>query len=367
MKDYYKILGIEKSASEDDIKKAYRRLAHQYHPDKAGGNADKFKEISEAYQTLSSKEKRAQYDRFGRTFSGGSPFGDGFDFRTFSQEDGGGFEFGFDPRGFEDAGNLSDVFDALFEGLGVRRRKTYQRGADLETVQEITLEESFSGAAKIVQLKTFVKCADCGGQGHEAAAGLEKCSVCDGKGEIRESRNTFFGSFSQVRACSKCFGSGQIPKKSCSVCGGSGRARQQKEIGFNILSGVADGQIIKISGAGEAGERGAANGDLYVRIKVKPHSIFERRGDELLVKKELNIVDALLGKELEIPGISGGAIRVEIPAGFNLKEDLRIRGEGMPKLGTRNRGDLLIIFDIKTPKKLSVKAKKLLEELGREI
>ncbi len=369
MKDYYKILGIEKNASEEDIKKAYRKLAHQHHPDKSGGSAEKFKEVNEAYQVLSNKEKRTQYDRFGRTFeefggfsAGGGP-APGWDFRGFSD----GFEFGFDPRNFEDFGNLSEIFDAFFEGVGMKRRKTYRRGADLEFVQEITLDEAFRGATKTIQLRTFLKCMDCGGQGFDEQAGFDKCAVCDGRGEIRENRNTFFGSFSQVRSCAKCFGSGQIPKKICSACSGLGKAKSQKEIKFNILPGVAHGQIIKITGGGEAGERGATEGDLYIKISIKPHPVFERHGDDLYVKKEISVLDILIGKKLEIFAIGGGKVAVEIPPGFDLKKEIRVRGEGMPHFGARGRGDLVVGFDVKTPKRLSAKAKKLLEDLEGEV
>lgn len=372
MKDYYKVLGLEKSATEDDIKKAYRRLAHQYHPDKNGGSADKFKEVSEAYQVLSNKEKRAQYDQFGRVFEGGSfgggggrPFG--FDFRNFSEDQGGGFEFGFDSGMFGDAGNLGDLFDAFFEGLGVKRHKTYKRGADAEIIQEIALEEAFRGISKKIYYKTLVKCGECRSQGIDVDAGMEKCLTCDGRGEIRENRSTFFGSFSQVQTCVKCFGAGRIPKKVCAACGGAGRAKGQREIKLEILPGIADSQIIKIAGVGEAGERGAGEGDLYVRIKVRPHPVFERRGDDLWVKKEINIVDAFLGKKIVVPSLSGGEINIELPAGFNLKENFRVPGEGMSKLGSRSRGDLVVILDIKIPKKLSAKAKKILEDLEKEL
>lgn len=362
-KDYYKILGVDRTASEEDIKKAYRKLAHQYHPDRPGGNEQKFKEINEAYQILSNKEKRAQYDRFGRMFDGAGPFGGGFDFRNFSD----GFEFGFDLRHFEDLGGISDIFDAFFDGLGVKRRKTYKRGSDVELVEELTLEEVFRGVNKPARINMLVSCRECGGQGFDAAAGSAPCASCDGRGEIRESRNTFFGSFSQVRPCGKCFGSGQIPKKICHSCQGSGRVRGAREINLNILPGVADGQIIKLAGAGEAGERGAEAGDLYIHIKVKQHPLFERQGDDLLVNREVNILDALLGKKIEINSISGNKITIEIPPNYNLKEKLRIPGEGMPKFGGKGRGDLYVVFDIKTPGKLSAKAKKLLDELRREL
>src|SRR3989344_5184002 len=220
MKDYYKILGVEKSADEEEIKKAYRKLAHQYHPDKASGNEEKFKELNEAYQVLSSKEKRAQYDRFGRVFEGaqgsphgGNPFGNG-DF---------GFGFGFDPNNMEDLGGISDIFEAFFDGLGVKKRKAYHRGSDVEILQSLTLEEVFRGVEKKIKIKLFQSCGACKALGYLSDAGLTECATCSGRGEIKESRSTFFGSFSQVRSCPKCVGVGQIPNKTCGDCRGMGR------------------------------------------------------------------------------------------------------------------------------------------------
>lgn len=362
MKDYYKILGVEQSASEEEIKKAYRRLAHQHHPDKNGGNEQRFKEINEAYQILSDGEKRAQYDHFGRAFDGstGSPQGGPF----------GGFDFGlgFDPGNFEGFGGISDIFDAFFEGLGVRkRRKSYQRGADAEILQEVTLEEAFRGAEKKMKARSFVSCGNCSALGYFSNAGTTECSVCNGQGEIKEGRNTFFGSFSQIRTCSRCRGSGQIPNKICAECRGSGRIAATKELTVQIAPGVENDQLIKISGGGEAGEKGAGAGDLYVRIKIAPHKIFARHSDNLVVKKEINILDVLLGAKVEIPTIGGNKIFVEIPPDFNLKEKLRISGEGMTRFGGLGRGDLYVEWEIKTPKKLNAKAKKLLDDLKKEL
>lgn len=356
-KDYYKVLGVEKGASEEEIKKAYRKLAHKYHPDKSGGDEGKFKEINEAYQVLSNKQKRAQYDRFGSSFDGQNAGGfGGFDFSQ------GGFGFGFDPSNMEDMSNISDVFDAFFEGLGVKRRKTYHRGADIELVKEITLEEAFRGKTENLSFETFVVCKECSGQGHFAKEGFTKCSVCGGKGEIRENRQSFFGQFSQIRACEKCHGKGEIPNKICKTCSGSGRVKSVREVQVTIASGIADGQLIKVSGAGQAGEQGAGTGDLYIRVRVKPHLVFKRIGDNLAVRKDLDVLAVLAGKKVEVPTLSGGKINVEIPAGFNLKDPLRIPGEGMTKLGSSGRGDLYLEFDVKVPK-LDSKLKKIFEDL----
>ncbi len=350
-KDYYKILGVEKGATEDDIKKAYRKLAHQFHPDRPSGDEKKFKEINEAYQVLSNKDKRGQYDRFGRTFEGQD------------------FGFGFDPNNinFEDLGNMGDMFDMFFEGLGVKRkRRAYQRGADLEIEQVITLEDAFHGLETKVKFKTFDICKDCNGLGHFSKEGLTQCSACGGRGEIKENRNTFFGSFSQVKTCDKCFGIGQIPNKSCKNCSGTGRFKAEKEIKVDIVSGIADGQIIKVAKAGEAGERGAEKGDLYIRVRVRPHTEFIREGEHLVVKKELNLIDVLLGNKISVRTISGGTLNIEIPENYNLNEPYRVKGEGMPRLGGYGRGDLFIQFQVKTPK-LNSKVKKLLDEFKKEL
>lgn len=360
MRDYYKILGIEKGASDEEIKKAYRKLAHQYHPDKANGNAEKFKEINEAYQVLSNQEKRAQYDRFGRVFdgqTGGSPFGNG----NFE------FGFGFDPSNLEDLSGISDIFDAFFEGLGARRRKSYHRGSDIEVVKEITLEEAFRGTEKKIRAKIFAPCAACKSLGYFSEAGQKECSTCSGRGEIKESRSTFFGNFSQVKTCPKCAGTGQIPNKVCSECRGAGRIISEKEFSIEIAPGVSDDQLIKLPKAGEAGERGAEAGDLYIRVKIPQHKIFQRQGDDLFVKREINLLDILMGVKIEIPTIGGNKIYVEIPADFNLKEKFKISGEGMTRFGGFGRGDLYVDWDIKTPKKLSSKAKKILDDLRREL
>ncbi|HVO28366.1 MAG TPA: J domain-containing protein [Candidatus Paceibacterota bacterium] len=354
-KDYYQILGIPKNASDDDIKKAYRKLAHQYHPDKAGGSEEKFKEINEAYQVLSDKSKRAQYDRFG---SAGGPAGFGGGAQW------GGFG-GFDPSQFADMGDLGDMMESIFEGFGVRPpRKTYERGADLEVQEQITLEEAFRGITKQVRLRTFVECGKCKGKGAEPGSGFEKCATCDGRGEVRMEKRSFFGSFSQITVCAKCHGTGEVPKKACGACKGSGRLEADRDIRVEIVPGIEDNQLIQIRGMGEAGGRGTAAGDLYVRVRVRPHPVFERHGANLVVAKELNAIDLLLGKKFEAPTIGGGRVSFEIPAGFNLKENLRIPGEGMPHFNSYGRGDLYVNFIVKAPKKADGKLRKALEEAG---
>ena len=363
MKDFYKILGVKKDATEDDIKKAYRKLAHQFHPDKQGGNEAKFKEVSEAYQILSNKEKRAMYDRFGRVdgfaAGGGSPFGAGGwpGFGDFN------VEFGFGADGFGDA---SDVFDAFFEGLGMRRRKTYQRGGDIEIMQEIILEEAFSGVKKTIKYDTLVNCQHCQGVGYDKKAGITVCSACAGQGEIRETRKTFFGAFSQVKVCPECLGSGEKPNKACSYCAGSGRERGVREVEVFIKPGVENKQVITVKGVGEAGGRSSQPGDLYMVIKIKPHLTFERQGADLYMKQAVGLAELFLGKKIKLKTLDSRSFDIEAPAGFNFKNKLRVAGLGMPKL-EGGRGDLYIDFELRQPKNLSAKARKLLEELDREL
>ena len=363
-KDYYKILGIENNASEEQIKKAFRSLAHEHHPDKKGGDEGKFKEINEAYQVLSNKEKRSAYDQYGNAdFSaGGGPasgwgFGNtqGWNFSDVNFSGGGGVD-------------MNDIFEAFFDGLGVKqKRRSYERGADLEVEESITLEEAFRGITKKLRYDALMKCEVCGGHGYDVKVGVKTCNACSGRGEINETRKTFFGNFSQVRTCNECFGSGKKPNQVCKNCKGAGRYMGAKEINYNILPGISDGQIIKIKGAGEAGERNTEVGDLYVRVKGKTHPIFLRKENNLYMKKELSIVDVMLEERITFLSIDGKKISVQIPVGFHLRENLKVSGEGMPRLESYGRGDLYIALDVKMPKKPNAKAKKLLEELKGEL
>ena len=360
--DYYNILGVDRGASDDDIKKAYRKLAHQYHPDKKGGDEQKFKEINEAYQTLSNKEKRAQYDRFGKTFdgAGGGPGG-------FSQ---GGF--GFDFQG-GDLGDLGDIFEAFFEGMGGQKRRTYAHGSDLEMTQEITLEEAYQGIEKTVSYKTNVQCKQCGGLGHDAKSSFSQCKKCDGRGEVRETRSTFFGNFAQVKTCAECHGTGQIPDKRCSSCAGSGVTRGERSITVKILPGITDGQIIKVAGAGEAGERGAQAGDLFLHIRVKSHKLFSRRDDHLIVEKEIALIDLLSyfadsdAHPIQVPTIAGKQLSLDIDRNFLFDKPFKVAGEGMPHFNRSGKGDLFVHFKIVPPRGLNKNAKRLLDDLRKEL
>jgi len=355
MKDYYQILGVSKEASAEEIKKAYRRLAHKYHPDKSGGSEEKFKEINEAYQVLSDNRKKSEYDKFGRVFTGQDQgaWGQGFE----------GFNWDINFGGFQDASELGDVFDAFFEGLGVKpKRKVYKRGSDLEIISTVTLEEAKAGKRIDLDYHSHLTCSSCKGLGYDDKAGLKKCEHCGGRGEVRESRNTFFGSFVQVVSCKHCRGFGQIPNKICDLCKGSGRVSGSRNTVLEIRPGIEDGQIIKIKGMGEAGENQAEPGDLYIRVKIVPNPEFKRHGQDLHTTVSVSLVDVMLGKKILVNNLGGGKIEVKVPPGHHLSEELRVKGEGMTK-----DGDLVVKLDVVAPKKLSDKAKKLLEDLEKLI
>lgn len=354
-KDYYNVLGISKTATESEVKNAYRKLAQKYHPDKKGGDEAKFKEINEAYQILSNKQKRDQYDRFGSTFSGSSANNAGWS--GFSSQGFGG------SVNFEDLGDFSDIFESFFGGGRSSRRKTYRRGRDLQITQEITLEQAYTGVTKELEFKTFGVCKECEGYGYEVKEGTKKCEVCNGQGEIREVRQSFLGSVQQVKVCSACQGSGEIPHKVCKTCSGAGRVEERREQKIEIIPGVSNGQLIKVSGAGEVGEKRAAAGDLYIQIVIKPHKDFKREGADLFIKKEVSLVDVLLNKKIQVPTIEGKSLEVEIPAGFNFTEKHRLASKGMPNLHGRGHGDLFVLFEVRKPKKVDPKLKKFLEEL----
>lgn len=352
MDDYYKILGVKRDASIDDIKKAFRSLAHKYHPDKKDGDNEKFKKINEAYQVLGDEEKRRQYDQFGHVFSSGTPGGAG-----------NAWAWDFDINGMDDLSDLSEVFNSFFEDLGVRqRRRKYSRGADIELSVDVTLEEAQKGRVVDLKYDTLVRCETCDGRGHGEKTQMKQCSYCNGRGEIQESKNTFFGSFARVAICNVCRGLGQIPEKPCSTCKGKGRIKGKKKVSVEIRPGVTNGQIIRVKSMGEAGEHKTGAGDLYVRIKVMPHSVFHRHGNDLHRSIRVNIIDALLGEEISVGTLDGRNVDVRVPPNFNLNDTIMINGEGITKTG-----NLIVNLEITTPKKLSSKAKRLIDKLKDEL
>jgi len=365
MRDYYDILGVSKDASDDDIKKAYRKLAHQYHPDKSGGDEQKFKEINEAYQVLSDKSKREQYDQFGQTFEGAGAGAGGFDFSQFQQ----GFQ-GFSQGGFDFNGihvNVGDIFEDFFErsARGTRTKTRVKKGQDISIDMELSFEEMVSGATKEIKLYKGVVCPECKGNGAQPGTSLKKCSICKGSGYTQEVRRTIFGSFAQTRVCSDCMGSGEVPEKKCKKCGGDGRIKDYETIEVNVPAGIENGQTVVMRGKGEAAEKGGQPGDLYINIRIKQHKLFSREGVNILYILPISFSLAALGGKIDVPTIEG-EVEMKIPSGTQSGEIFRLRGKGIP-YNFSSRGDQLVEVKIITPKKLSRKAKKLLEELNKEL
>lgn len=349
-KDYYKILGVEKSASKDDIKKAFYKLAHKFHPDKKDGDESKFKEVNEAYQILSNEEKRRQYDSYGRVFEGGG-----------AQGGAGGFE-GFNPQDFQgfDFGNLGDIFGDFFAGQGGSRVK---RGRDISIEINIPFAEAVFGSERKILITKNSTCGTCSGNGAKPGTKQKKCATCNGQGKFHETKKSFIGVFTSVRECDVCGGLGTVPEEKCGVCRGSGIIRKQEEITVRVPSGIENGEMIRLSGVGEALTHGVS-GDLYVKINVTPDPVFSREGHNLVMSLPIKLSEALLGAERDIKTLDG-SISVKIPEGVSVGEILRIKGKGIP-LAPGKRGDLLIKLNIKLPNKLSRKARSVIEELKNE-
>lgn len=359
--DYYNILGVDRGASDDEIKKAYRKLAHKYHPDKQGGDAEKFKEINAAYQVLSDKTKRQQYDQFGQTFEqgGGQGFG-GFDFSGFQQGFGGqGFEFG---EGFEDI--FSDIFGGAFGGGGRRGRDNRRRGQDIQVDMEISFEEMVRGVDREVTLRKNTVCDVCHGTGGEPGAAQETCPTCKGAGQVQQTVRSFLGTFAQVTTCPTCSGVGKVYTKKCHKCGGDGRVKKEERIRVDIPAGISNGQTISLSGMGEAGEKGAASGDLFITIHVQPHKTLTREGQNILSTVHISMSQAALGSKVDVETIEG-LVSMKIPAGTQSGELFRIKGKGVPHLGRSSRGDQLVKVIVQIPKGLSRDQKKAIEGLSQ--
>ncbi|MFA6184191.1 MAG: molecular chaperone DnaJ [Parcubacteria group bacterium] len=350
MADYYKILGIEKGASEEEIKKAYRKLAHQHHPDKEGGDENKFKEINEAYQVLSDKTKRAQYDQFGQTFDGAGGGGGGF----------GGFgQGGF--GGFSGASGWEDVFSDIFGGG--RGGFHQEAGRDIQADIEITFAEMVKGVRKEIRLYKSVVCDICRGSGGAPDAKEETCGDCHGTGRIRKSIRTILGTIAQEAVCEKCRGKGKIYSQKCKKCQGEGVHKDEKIIPIDIPAGISNGQTISIRGEGEAGKQGAPSGDLFINVHIIRHSKFTRDEDNNIVSEEtISFAQATLGDKIEIDTIDG-KVSMKIPSGTQNGEIFRIKHMGVPYLRSNGRGHHLVKIRVMVPKKLSRREKELITEL----
>jgi molecular chaperone DnaJ len=352
----YETLGVKKGASADEIKKAYRKLARQYHPDTNQGDKgaeEHFKQVQTAYDVLSDQEKRKAYDRFGSTNGRGAP-GPG----------GANVDFG----DFDWSGNLGDIFGGrfgdIFGGGATRGRARAQpiRGADVETEVRLSFEDSLRGAEAKVPVELTVACSQCGGTGAEPGTAPIICPECNGRGVISESQ----GLFALSQPCPRCRGNGTVIEKPCSKCHGSGRERRRRTFTVKIKPGVKDGTKIRLKGKGEAGQHGGPNGDLIVVTRVEPSPVYERRGDDLIVQVPVSFSTATLGGKVEVP-TPEGAVSLKIPAGSEDGKLLRIKGRGAPKLSGSGKGDVLARVRIQVPKRVNKKERELLEELGKTV
>ncbi len=356
-KNYYEVLGVEKKATQDDIKKAFRKLAQKHHPDK-GGDEAKFKEITEAYSTLSDEKKRREYDSYGQTFAGGGPAGGAGGF-------GGGFQGGFGNGGVEfDLSDLFEGFGDIFGGAaGGAGRSRVKRGRDISIDIEVSFKESILGGKRSVLITKVGKCDVCHGAGAKPGTEMETCKTCNGAGRVHETRDSIMGAFSSVRACPTCEGSGKVPKEKCTNCAGRGVLRKEEEIKIEVPAGIDGGEMIRMPGLGEA-VKGGVPGDLYVKVHVKPHAVFKKDGMNLVMHLPVKMTDALLGTTVPVTTIDDKTLEVKIPPMTEAQETLRLRGKGVTIDG--NHGDLLIRLTATLPKKLSSRAKKAIEDLKAE-
>lgn len=361
--DYYELLGADRKATQEELKKAYRKLAMQYHPDKNPGDKkaeQKFKEISEAYDVLKDDQKRAAYDRFGHS----------------AFEGGGGGAGGFNAQGFDFSGAFSDIFDDLFgDFTGGRKRGTGgagaggaragaaggQRGADLRYNMEITLEEAFKGKQQPFNITTSSACDQCSGSGAEKGSQPENCTACSGRGTVRAQQ----GFFTIERTCHVCQGTGKIIKNPCKKCAGSGTVRKEKSLSVTIPAGVEEGTRIRLPNEGEAGFRGGPPGDLYIFLTIKPHPFFRREGANIHCDVPITFVTAALGGTVDVPTIEGSKVKVTVPEGTQNEHQFRLRGKGMSVLRSSARGDMYIHARIETPVNLTKKQKELLKEFDK--
>ena len=370
-RDYYEVLGVSRDATDDQLKKAYRKLAKKYHPDANPNNKEeaekKFKEVNEAYETLSDAQKRRMYDQFGpdgpQGFGGaGGPFGgqggyysSGFDFSGF-----GGFD------GFDDLGDLGSIFSNIFGGGSRRgRRNGPIRGADINARMEITFEQAFLGTEKEIVVNRNEKCEVCNGTGAKPGTSVTKCTVCNGTGKVQQIQNTILGQVQTTRICSNCHGSGEVIKEPCDACKGRGTVRKQRRIKVKIPAGIDDGNIFEIEGQGEPGEKGGPNGNLRITIKVKKHSYYRREGRNVLCDIPITITQATLGAELEIPLVDGTKVKYKIPEATQTGTKFVLKGKGFKGVRSNAQGDFIFTVIVQTPKRLSKEQRELLTKLAK--
>jgi molecular chaperone DnaJ len=352
-RDYYEVLGVDKSTSDADIKKAYRKLAKQYHPDVNPGDKSaesKFKEINEAYEVLSNSEKKSRYDQYGHAGTDPNAYGGAGGF-------GGGFDFG----------DIGDIFESFFGGSGFNRssknKRGPQKGADLKYAMEISFEEAAFGANKEVSVNRAENCPTCSGTGSKPGTTPETCKHCNGTGQIQYKQNTPFGQFVNIKTCEICQGQGKVITHPCETCKGKGKSRKTVKIKVNIPQGIDDGQIISLRGEGEPGAKGGPAGDLYISIRVRPHILFKRQGTDVMCEIPITFAQAALGSELVVPTLDG-KVKYSIPEGTQTGSIYKLKGKGIPFIKGTGRGDQYIKVNIDVPKRLNEKQKAILKEFA---
>lgn len=346
-RDYYEVLGVGRDASNEEIRKAFRKLAFQYHPDRnrEDGAAEHFKEVNEAYEVLSDADKRAAYDRFGHS-GAESLFGRGFE----------GFDFG----------GFGDIFEAFFGGAGTTTRQTPRRGNDLRYSIKVTFEEAALGCEKEIEINRTEVCATCRGTRSSPGSQPQRCPNCDGSGQIRRVQRSLFGQFINTAVCGQCHGEGKIVTDPCKDCKGIGFQRHKRRISVKIPAGIDNGNGIRLTGEGEAGSRGGPPGNLYVVVSVARHKLFAREGDNVLYELPVNFAQAALGAEVEVPTLYG-EVKLKIPSGSQTDKVLRLKDKGIPHLHGNGRGDQLVRLRVVTPESLNKEQRKLFEELAKSL
>lgn len=355
--DYYELLGVTKSASQEEIKKAFHKLAHKYHPDK-GGDSAKFKEINEAYQVLSDAQKRQQYDQYGSVdgdFSAQGGPASGWNWAWQNQAQG-----GFDA---EDLGDIFENFFSFGGGGRATRRKDVKKGKDIQVDIEIELAETLKPIVRQIKLGKLISCVRCHANGAEPETKVNECFSCRGTGQVQQVKRTILGSYTSFATCPECKGEGTKPEKPCNVCRGEGRLKGDDTVEFTIPAGIDNNQAMEIPEKGDAGKKGGKAGDLYVRVYVKKHAVFARKGDDLYLTQEISFSQAALGDEIEIPALEGTQILLTVPAGTESGRILRVSGKGIPNFGSSHRGNMYVELLVKIPKKLTREQRKALEDL----
>jgi len=360
-RDYYEVLGVSRDADEESIKKAYKKLAKQYHPDLNPDSKtaeDKFKEINEAYEVLSDANSRARYDQFGHNDPmsgaggyGGNPFG------------GAG-----NPFGGSFGGGFGDIFETFFGGGFAQQRdpNAPSRGNDMRVDMQVSFEEAAKGADKEISVSRYESCAKCHGGGAKPGTGRDKCASCGGSGRVRTTQTTPFGQFQTVKTCPSCGGSGSVIKEPCPDCGGSGRLRKNRKLVVHVPAGVDNGSRLRMAGEGEGGKNGGPPGDLFIYISVRPHKIFKRDGDHVFLEQPISFVEAALGAAIEVPTLDG-EVKLDIPEGTQTGTTFRLRGRGFPKLRGYGRGDQHVKVKVVTPTHLSSEQKELLRQISDNV